>query len=355
MQNSVIFLKINKKNGKEIHDLLLELKIFNNNVKVQRDEENILFPLTRSPNAAEKKTIEKIELEFKIEEKISDSVDLKKIEKTQDLLKEFLTDEEILSIPHSFDVIGHVLVIDLPEILLDKEKQIARAFLKTLKPVKSVVKKKGPVKGEIRVRELELLEGIKDLETLYKENGCNYYLDISKVFFNPRLSTERMRIAKLIKNNEIILDMFAGVGPFTCLIAKLKLAQIFAVDLNQLAIQYLKTNVKLNKIEHLVKIFEGDIRKVFDNQFVNKFDKIIMNLPEKAIDFLDIAIKSIRKEGGIIYLYSFINEKDPKDLIINQIKEEIKKFDRKLITLSSHKVRLIAPYEWQVCHELEIL
>jgi len=354
LQKSVIFLKINKKYGKEIHDLLLELKIFNNSMKVQRDEENILFPLTRSPNTAEIVTIEKIVTEYKIEEKISDPADFKKIEKVQDLLKEFLTEKEIKSIPHSFDIIGHVLVIDLPEILLKKEKKIAGAFLKTLKPVKSVVKKKGPVKGEIRVRELEILEGNKDLETLYKENGCNYKIDISKVFFNPRLSTERLRIANLIKNNEIILDMFAGAGPFSCLIAKRKLAEVYAVDLNPDAIKYLKMNAKLNKIEHLVKTFEGDIRKIFNPQFHNKFDIIIMNLPEKAIESLDIACNAIKKEGGFIYLYSFINENDTEGVILNKIKEILQANNRKLKNITSHKVRLVAPYEWQVCFELEI-
>ena len=82
-------------------------------MKVQRDEKNILFPLTRSPNEAEIILIKKVDFEYKIEEQMPDPVQFKKIEKVQDLLKEFLTDEEIKLIPHSFDIIGHILVIDL--------------------------------------------------------------------------------------------------------------------------------------------------------------------------------------------------------------------------------------------------
>lgn len=354
MQNSVIFLKINKKHGKEIHDLLLNLKIFNNNVKVQRDEKNILFPLVRAPKETEKIDFKKIDPHYEIEELKADPIILKKNEKAQDVFKEILSEEELSLMPHSFDIIGHVLVIDLPESLKHKEKKIAQVFLKTIKAVKSVVKKKGPVKGELRVRELALLDGIQDLETLYKENNCNYQIDISKVFFNPRLSTERMRIANLVKNNEIILDMFAGVGPFSCLIAKRKLAEVHAVDLNQEAIHYLKKNVKLNKVEHLVKIQGGDIRKIFNETYMHKFDRVIMNLPEKAIEFLDIAVKTIKKQGGIIYLYSFINDNDPKDEKLSEIKKIIKENDRILTNFASHKVRLVAPYEWQVCYELKI-
>ena len=87
-----------------------------------------------------------------------------------------------------------------------------------------------------------------------KCNGCNACvahckLDVKKVYFSPRLATERKRVADLVSDGEEILDMFAGVGPFPFVIAKEKSVDITAVDINEVAIQYLNENIKINKVK----------------------------------------------------------------------------------------------------------
>ena len=348
------FLRVDKKYGQIIHEFLSTALLLDFELQTQRSERSLFFPLKRDLADSERQYLKALNIAFNIEKKIPLKTRTKQKDNLEEELQKILTQEEFKLIPKSFDVLGHVLIIDIPNELQDKKKQISRIYIEKIKPIKTVIQKIGPVKGDLRVREYEILEGDENLEVIYKENGCNYKLDISKVFFNPRLSTERIRIANLINLNERVLDMFAGVGPFSCLIAKKALARVTAVDLNHHAIKYLKQNVKLNKVEHLVEIIEADISDVLKNKYNYTFDKIIMNLPEKSHEFLSMASQAIKKDGGIIYFYTFSNENDLPDEIINQINIQISKSSRELKKIGTHKVRLVAPYEWQVCYELSI-
>ena len=83
-----------------------------------------------------------------------------------------------------------------------------------------VLRKSGQVSGTFRTREYEAIAGEGDSETVHEEFSCLFRLDVTKVYFNPRLSHERMRVARQIKEGERVLDMFAGVGPYSILIAK---------------------------------------------------------------------------------------------------------------------------------------
>jgi tRNA (guanine37-N1)-methyltransferase len=75
---------------------------------------------------------------------------------------------------------------------------------------------------------------------------------VTKVYFSPRLSQERLRIAQKVRGGEVVIDMFAGVGPFSIQIAKkFNNVKVYAIDTNPVAIQFLKQNIALNKIENI--------------------------------------------------------------------------------------------------------
>ena len=127
-------------------------------------------------------------------------------------LKEYL--------PTSYDVIGNIALIKLPEELLSYKDKIAEAFLKSYKHIRTVCLVK-PVSGELRTRDIEVVGGEKNLVTIHKEYGAVFKLDVSKVYFSPRLANERKRIADNVKKNEVIVDMFTGVAPFPIIILSL--------------------------------------------------------------------------------------------------------------------------------------
>ena len=255
-------------------------------------------------------------------------------------------------IPKSFDIIGDLAILEIPHELETYENLIGKTILNLHPSINSVFKKLEPIQGDFRLRNLKLIEGINNTITTHKENKCKYELDIREVYFSPRLSTEHARVCSCVKNNEIILDMFAGIGPFSILIAKQKQAQVFAVDLNPAAIYYLKKNIVLNKVENFVIPLEGDVRELFKNNYSQKFDRLIMNLPSKSSEFLDIASLILRNEG-VIHYYQFVQESDYPTNFIKEIKVKFQQEGREILDiLQIRKVRPYAPHIWQVVVDL---
>ncbi|MBI0583429.1 MAG: class I SAM-dependent methyltransferase family protein [Methanomassiliicoccus sp.] len=209
-------------------------------------------------------------------------------------------------LPASFDVIGDVAIIRLEDDLVDLAPSIGEALRRTFPRLRTVALDRG-VKGELRVRDLEVVAGEEGTETTHLEYGVRLLIDPAKVYFNPRLSNERRRIASLVRDGETVVDMFAGVGPFSLMIAKYARPEIvFAMDLNHDAVEYMKRNVALNKVTNVLPI-EGDARQlVFD---VPCADRIIMNLPHSAREFFHDALTRL-KIGGMIHFYTICDRED---------------------------------------------
>ncbi|HET7344259.1 MAG TPA: class I SAM-dependent methyltransferase family protein, partial [Nitrososphaeraceae archaeon] len=138
----------------------------------------------------------------------------------KDILSEVLMPEEISKIYSAFDMIGDIIIIKIPNCLIFKKEIIAKAILQNIKPAKSVFVQTSAVQGEHRIRSLEFLAGDNNTVTEYKEHGCRFKVDVLKTYFSPRLSTERLRIGKMVSDNEIITNMFAGVGTYSIIMAK---------------------------------------------------------------------------------------------------------------------------------------
>ena len=160
-----------------------------------------------------------------------------------------LSNYEIDNVFSSFDQIGDIIIIRIPDELLSKKKIIGEIILQKVKTANSVFRQKSIVKGEFRIRELELLAGDDKSETMYKESGCRFMVDVNKVFFSPRLSTERTRIKNLVQDGEIIINMFGGIGMFSILAAKNKKCIVYNIDINPIAIKLCKRNIELNKLQ----------------------------------------------------------------------------------------------------------
>jgi Predicted methyltransferase len=217
-----------------------------------------------------------------------------------------LVDTELKEqLPSSFDVVGDVAIVKISDDVLELKEQIGAAILQTV-GVRTVMMDSG-VKGELRIRDLERIAGSGSSETVHKEFGVRMLTDPSKVYFNPRLATERMRIASLVRNGEIIIDMFAGVAPFPLVISKHSEAEIiYAIDLNEDAKEFMNKNIEMNKVTNVIAI-QGDARSVMKD--LPKADRIIMNLPQSAFEFLDLALLNINK-NGMIHLHKIMDRSD---------------------------------------------
>ena len=264
-----------------------------------------------------------------------------------ELLEDELTAEEIENLRTSFDTIGEIVILEIPDELEPKKNIIGDATLKFTKR-KSVYMKTSAVHGTIRIRDLELIAGEDEPVTIHKEHGARLKLNVKEVYFSPRLATERKRVSDSVCDGENILDMFCGIGPFPIVIARNNDVAVTGVDINENAIKYFKENIKLNKVKN-VKAVCGDVREVSES-FKMKFDRIIMNLPGLAYDFLDVAMKLI-EDGGIINYYEFSDgyEQGTKRLIEAGLKE-----NKNVEIINTRKVKSTSPGEWHVAIDAEI-
>ena len=216
-------------------------------------------------------------------------------------LEGVLTKKESDELFSAFDQIGNIIVVRIPESLVSKKKIIGETLLEQVKTADSVFYQSSAVEGDFRTRNLELLAGEDKTETEYKEYGCRFIVDVEKVFFSPRLSTERERIANLVKDGEVVINMFGGVGMFSIMAAKKKKCIVYNLDINPIASQLCEKNIERNKLAGKVISINGDASQIVKEQLGNKGDRTLMLLPERSDEFLDSALLATKNQGVIHY------------------------------------------------------
>lgn len=232
----------------------------------------------------------------------------------------------IAKIPRSFDVIGDIAVLEADEDVLPYGQVIGEGLNSVNRKIRLVLLKVSPISGDYRVAKYLRLWGRGGTETIHRENGCLFSLDISRVFFTPRLSSERARVAGLVYENEVVADLFAGVGPFSILIAKrVQGVTVYAVELNEHAYSYLVRNISLNRVADKVFPHLGDARDIAKTGIRGKCDRVIMNLPFGSELFLDAGSNALKPSGGMIHLYSTLRSGVTKEDVFTRLDDTLRK------------------------------
>ncbi|MFB6113812.1 MAG: class I SAM-dependent methyltransferase family protein [Halodesulfurarchaeum sp.] len=213
--------------------------------------------------------------------------------------------EDILGFQPSYERLGEVVIIDEDD--PERARKIAGAIMDSDLPVETVMNKASKVKGRERVRDWDVLAG-DGTEATHREYGSEFRLDLTTVYFSPRLATERHRVVEQVSASERVFDMFAGVGPYAIPMAK-KGATVVATDINADAIRYLRENAERNDVSNSVTAIHGDVQAVALD-YEDYADRVVMNLPHSAADFLDAAIQLAGAECTVHY-YDIQHEEDP--------------------------------------------
>ena len=269
-----------------------------------------------------------------------------------------LKDWELKILPSSYDVIGDIAVIKIPGALKHRAKMIAEAIMQINGHVHTVLNQASPVSGDFRLRRLEWVMGEKKTETIHKEHGCLFKVDLEKCYFSPRLSFERARIARQVKPSEIVVNMFAGVGCFSILIAKKSEAKkIYSIDINPYAIRYAKENVILNRVEHAVKPMLGDAKNIIEEKLEGAADRVLMPLPEKAYKYIDFAVEALKPGIGIIHYYDFTHAgrgENPIDKVRGRISRKLRLLKVDFEVYFGRIVRTVGPRWFQIVLDIMV-
>ena len=267
------------------------------------------------------------------------------------------TPADILGFEPSLERIGDIVVIDEDD--PDRAVAIAEAVIDADLPARSVLNRASKIKGELRVRDWEVV-AVDDAaaadsdrsptETVHREYGHEYLLDLAAVYFSPRLATERHRVVEQIEPGEQVLDMFAGVGPFAIPAAS-RGASVVAVDLNETAVDYCRENARRNGVAERVTAIAGDVREVADD-YGGWADRLVMNLPHSANEFVETAV-ALAGEECVIHYYDIQHEDDPFGPGIAAIREAAEP-EYAVSVETEHVVRSYAPHELNLCLDVRL-
>jgi tRNA (guanine37-N1)-methyltransferase len=289
---------------------------------------------------------------------------------------------DLLGFEPSYERLGDVAIVDEDD--PERARAVADALMESDLPIRTVANKASEVKGERRVRDWEVLTGEAGgsaagdasadaerespeagsgprIETVHREYGCEFLLDLAEVYFSPRLATERHRVVEQVRAGERAFDMFAGVGPFAIPMAK-RGAEVVAVDVNERAIEYLRENARSNDVEDRVTAIVGDVRDVVSGSsadgegtadYERWADRIVMNLPHSADEFLATAV-ALAGEDCVLHFYDIQGDDDPFGPGERAIRAAAEPAGYDVDVETERVVRSYAPHESNVCLDVRL-
>lgn len=313
-----------RKKAEPVRRRLMEKGVLRKGLQVRSDSKNVYLPVTQ-----------RVDLGYPLETMSFDE------------LEEQVKDYRLLvdvpnglraRLPSSYDVLGSVALVKMSEEVLPFAGQIGKAIMAVQGAVRTVCVDSG-VKEEYRTRDLRVVAGDDTTETTHKEYGMVFRMDVKSVFFSPRLATERDIVARQVQPGEVVIDMFAGIGPFSIMIAKTRSPKaVYAIDTNPEAIRYMRENISLNKVTTVTPVL-GDARDEVAK--LGPADRVIMNLPHNARDFLPEAIDALRP-GGVIHFYEIMEDSELEERF-GRIADAAVRKGRVMKELGRRKVKSYSP------------
>jgi tRNA (guanine37-N1)-methyltransferase len=233
--------------------------------------------------------------------------------KFKSALQGLLSEDELRHV-RRYEVIGDIAIVSIPDEIENRKAEIADVIRKQNKSIKTVLQRLGGAEGVERVHRYEILYGDKT-ETLYRENGCIFHVDPTKVYVSPRMNAERTRLLNLAKDGEGILCAFAGIGLFPVVLARHLNASVYAVEISSVACEFMERNIKANSVSDKIRVFCGDAREVLP-EICEKFDRVIMPTPKGEVSerfrFLKLGMDYLQEHGTMHY-YTFASESEIKE------------------------------------------
>lgn len=210
-------------------------------------------------------------------------------------------------LPRSFDVVGDMVVVRLPDELASHAADIGRALLEFV-PGARIVGSDHGVHGADRRRSLEVIAGSGGWKGRHRENGIEMDVDLEKAYFSPRLAREHARVAESIEAGDRVYDLCCGVGPFSLTFARDERAQrITAVDTNPEALALLR-----GSLERLGSRVPVAIRAVSVESFstvAEPVERVVFNLPLEGIKYLPSVARTVALRGHLWY-YEVVPRRD---------------------------------------------
>lgn len=243
-----------------------------------------------------------------------------------------MPEDIVARLPRSFDLVGDIAIIRLGDDLIDYGSEIAEAIMRIHRRVRCVYAR-GPVQGSLRIQRLRHIGGERRTTTIYRENGVLFSVDIASMYVNTRLSSERLRIAMEISDNEKVLDLFSGYGAYALNIAKVRRASVIAMDINWESVVHMVRSIYMNRLAGTVHPLVSDAG---NPPLRGEFDVVIADNPTDMDKYIE-TIAGLLRRGGRAYIYILVET--PEDGV-----NRIEKLSRGVLRVSDfQRIREYSP------------
>ncbi|NOZ58529.1 MAG: class I SAM-dependent methyltransferase family protein [Euryarchaeota archaeon] len=249
-----------------------------------------------------------------------------------------------------WELIGDVLIISLPEELYPQRREIGEFLLRFHPRARSVVARRS-IREELRYPEAEVIAGDRDTTTLHREHGCVFRLDPCRVMFSAGNMEERRRMAQLPARDEVVLDMFAGVGQLSIPLAKhASPRKVLAIEKRPETYGFLKENISLNRLEHVMEARLGDSREVAPRDFANR---VLMGYFFSPQRFLPKALEALKGGEGVIHYHTLV-AKEALDKEGGALVERIAELGYKARIAHRRIIKSYAPKRWHAVYDVVV-
>jgi tRNA wybutosine-synthesizing protein 2 len=256
----------------------------------------------------------------------------------KECLKGSLSETELAQVPSGWQVLGDIIIVNIPDSLDEKKFMIAKTLLSMYPKCRSVVRDFG-IEGQFRQPKRELLLG-SGTETVHKEHGCFFKQDVTKVMYSKGNLEERKRMSRLGKG-EVVVDMFAGIGYFSIPMAvHSRPKKIISIEINPESFAYLKENIRLNHVEDIITPIQGDCSQAAPE---GKADRVIMGYVGTTHHYLEPAIKALKKNGGILHYHETVPENLARTRPEERVKKAAELLEKRVEVLETRRIKKYSP------------
>jgi tRNA (guanine37-N1)-methyltransferase len=318
-------VRVPREEGEETRRRLAEEGVLDHDLRIQEEDGYLYIPVTEAPDG-----LPTTRRSFDERDGATDAAD-------------------ILGYEPRFESVGDVALLE-PE----EDDESGEALVEADNGIETALRVESAVEGRERTRRMSYVAGERKTTTVHREYGRGFVVDLTDVYFTPRLAEERERVASQVGADEAVFDMFAGVGPFAVAAAE-RGADVVASDINDRAVELLRENAARNGVGDNVVAHNEDAREVAGRLGDGDgADRVYMNLPHSADDFLDAAFEAARRDA-VVHYYDIRHEDDLFDGAVEGIEDAAEEAGYGVEVLERVVVRSYAPYDYNVCVDFRLV
>ena len=198
--------------------------------------------------------------------------------------------------------------------------------------------------GERREPTVEMLLGEDDW-VVRRESGVDYGYNLTECMFSAGNVNERRRMGEVAVEGEVVLDLYAGIGYYSLpILVHSKAKHVHCCEWNPNAVKALEANLEANSVSGRCTVHFGDNQEGA-TELEGIADRVILGLLPSSQDGFEVAMRALRRAGGILHVHGVAPAKDyPSwtERVMNSL--ESIDTDRSIEVLGLNRVKSYAPH-----------